>query len=101
MFNNLSIVYWILNRLRSYSFAKLSSLSAYTSVHDYDCISETFLDSSFDLIDSNLQLKRYDVFHADHHDDVKRGRVCIYYKEYLPIMILAVNILQECIMCNI
>ena len=37
------------------------------------------------------------MYRADHHSDVKRGRVCTYYKTMLPLKVLTTNLLQECI----
>ena len=33
----------------------------------------------------------------DHPSDVKRGRVCIYYKTMLPLKAFSTSFLQECI----
>ena len=35
--------------------------------------------------------------HADHPSGNRSGRVCIYYKESLPIKMLNINYIQECI----
>ena len=37
------------------------------------------------------------MYRADHHSNVKRGRVCTYYKTMLPLKVLSTNFLQECI----
>ena len=34
---------------------------------------------------------------SDHHVNSRRGGVCIYYKSYLPLQIISVNYLSECI----
>ena len=34
---------------------------------------------------------------VDHPSDVKRGRVCIYYKTILSLKVLSANVPQECI----
>ena len=37
------------------------------------------------------------MYRADHPSGNRRGGVCIYYKESLPIKMLIINYLQECI----
>ena len=51
--------------------------------HNFICLSETYLDSS--TPDGLLEIDRYNLVRADHPDNVKRGGVCIYYKEPLPV----------------
>ena len=51
--------------------------------HDFICLSETYLDSS--TPDSLLEIDGYNLICADHPDNVKRGGVCIYYKESRPV----------------
>ena len=34
---------------------------------------------------------------SDHHSNNKRGGVCIYYKEVLPLRVINVNYFNECI----
>ena len=70
----LSICHFNINSLAAHNFAKLSSLNAFNSVHDFDiiCLSESFLDSSFSTDDSNLALRGYKLVRADHPSDVKR-----------------------------
>ena len=83
-----SIFHWNLSSICAHNFAKLSLLRAYMSVHKFDiiCLSETYLDSSID--DENL---------ADHPSNKKRGGICIYYKNFLPLKLTGVRLLDECI----
>ena len=71
------------NRFKN--FNKVSLLNAYTSLHSFDiiCLSETYLDSSILSHDLNLEVQGYDLIRADHPSNVKRGGVCIYYKNHL------------------
>ena len=64
-------------------------LEAYNALHNYDiiCISEIFLDSSHSYGDHSLKLEGYELIRADHPNNTKRGGVCIYYKEHLPLKI--------------
>ena len=54
---------------------------AYITVHKFDiiCLSETYLDSSAQTDDDNLEIAGYDIARADHPTNTKRG-ICIYDK---------------------
>ena len=68
-------------------------------MHNFDiiCISESYLNSENSSSDDNLNMTGYNMIRADHPSGNRRGRVCIYYKESLPIKMLNINYLQECI----
>ena len=53
--------------------------------HDFICLSETYLDSS--TPDGLLEIDGYILVRADHTNNIKRGGVCIYYKESLTIRV--------------
>ena len=100
---NLKVCHWNLNSLPSHNFAKLTSLQAYNTLHKFDiiCISETYLDSSISINDTDLNLDGYKIIRADHPLNLKRGGVCIYFKESLPLNILNVSPLQECLVVEV
>ena len=57
------------------------------------CLSETYLDSS---IPSNIiDTEGYKLVCSDHPDNVKRGGVCIYYKESLPVRVTNLPFFKE------
>ena len=62
---------------------------------DINCLSETELDSSTRPDDDNLETTGYDIARADHPSNTKRGGVCIYYKECLPLRVLNIVFLNE------
>ena len=64
---------------------------------DVICLSETYLDSSISNDDDNLEIPGYDLFRADHPSNTKQGGVCIYYRNSLPLKILNIQYLHECI----
>ena len=64
-------------------------------------ISETFLDSSFSSDLRKLTIENYTMVRNDHHNNVKSGGVCLYYKSCLPIRILNIAILNECVTLSI
>ena len=82
---SLSICHWNLNSISAHNYFKLSLLRAYLAFHKFDiiCLSETYLNSSNSPDD-------------DHPLNSKRGGVCIYYKNYLPLRIISVNYLSVC-----
>ena len=93
----LSICHWNLNRICAHNFSKLSLLRAYVSIHKFDiiCLSETYLDSSID--DESLEISRYYLIRSDHPSNKTRGGICIYYKNFLPLKVTGVRLLEECI----
>ena len=92
-----SICHWNLNSICAHNSAKLSLLRAYVSVHKFDiiCLSETYLDSSID--DEGLEISGYYLIRSDHPSNKKRGGSCIYYKNFLPLKLTGVRLLDECI----
>ena len=64
-------------------------------MYKYDCIclSETYLDST--TPDNLLKIDGYNLVRADHPDNIKRGGVCIYYKESLPVRVISLPYLKE------
>ena len=65
------------------------------------CISETFLDSSFEPDDKDLMLDGYKLIRSDHPSNTKRGVVCIYYKESLVVCLVDITSLPECLVCEV
>ena len=84
---SLSFCHWNLNSISAHDFVKVSLLEAYNAIHKFDiiCLSETFLNSSLQNDDHSLVLNGYKLVRADNPSDLKRGGVCIYFKESLPI----------------
>ena len=95
----LSICHWNLNRILAHDYSKLFLLKAYISVHKFDiiCLSETYLDSTVPLDDDNLVISGYNLIRSDHPSNTKRGGVCLYYKNYLPLRVLNISYLKECL----
>ena len=56
-----------------------------------------YLDSSISSDDDILEIPGYDLFRADHSSNTKWDCVCIYYKNSLPLKILNIQYLHECI----
>ena len=94
-----SICHWNLSSITADNFAKLSLLTAYNLVHSFNiiCLSETYLNSETPPNDTRLELPGYNLLRSDHPSNNKRGDVCVYYKSTLPLRILNISNLDECI----
>ena len=70
-------------------------LKAYNSTykHDFICLLEIYYDST--TPDSFLEISRYNLILADHADNIKRGGVCIYYKESLNFRVIRLPYLNQ------
>ena len=95
----LSICHWNLNNIFGHIFIKLSVLRAYISLNKIDiiCLSETYLNSSISPDNDNLELPGYDLVRTDNPTNTKRGGVCIYYHNSLPLKVIDIQLLNECI----
>ena len=49
----------------------------------------------------DLEILGYDLIRADHPSNSKRGGVCVYYRNSLPLKILDIFYLQECIVFDL
>ena len=54
------------------------------------------LDSS--ISDNLIDIEGYKLIRADHPDDIKRGGVCIYYKESLPVRAISLSSFKEALL---
>ena len=77
---SLSICHWNLNSMWVENFSKLTQISAFLNVYDFDifCLSETFLDSSIADDDQRLKIDGYDLHRCDHPSNSRRGGVYVY-----------------------
>ena len=93
-----SICHWNLNSMTTHNYNKILLLKVYLAVYKFDivCLSETYFDSKTLPDDDNLDISGYNLVCLDHPNS-KRGGICIYYKEALPLRVVNVNYLNECI----
>ena len=79
-----------LTSISAHNFIKLSLLPAYISINKVDiiCLSETSLDSGISSADFNLELPGYNLVRANNPTNTKRGGVCIYYQNSLPLKVI-------------
>ena len=89
-----SICHWNLNSIFAHNFAKIFLLKAYLAIHKFDiiCLSETYIDSSIPTNNDNLDIDGYNLVRSDHPSD---------YKNYLPLQVININYLNECIFFDI
>ena len=101
---SLSVCHWNLNSLWVNNFEKISLISAFLNTHQFDilCLSETFLDSSIADNDPRLLIEGYNLLRSDNSSNVKKGGVCLYYKEVLPLVNrIDLSNLNECLVCEL
>ena len=99
---NFPIAHWNVNSIAAQNCVKLSQLESDNAIHTYDliCLSETWLDSATSLDSNDLSLKSYNLHRVDDSDDVKKGGVCVYYKETLAVHFLQTK-LDQCIVSEV
>ena len=97
--SNISICHWNLNSISAHNYIKLFLVKAYIAIHKFDiiCLSETYFDSSTSSDDDNLAISGYNLIRSDHPSNNKRSDACMYYKNFLPLCVLGIQYLQECI----
>ena len=59
------------------------------------CLSESYLDASVSSDNDNLNVNGYKSVRADHHGNVKRGGVSVYFKKSSPVRYLPDSYLKE------
>ena len=98
-YKSFSICHWNLNGITSHNFIKVSLLTVYESIHDFDIIYlfETYLNSETLSNDENLSEPVYKLIRVDHPANTKRGGVWIYFMESLPLKLYNVSYLNKCI----
>ena len=87
-FSPTKFCHWNLNGLAAHDFIKVRLIEAFVSTHSFDilCLSETFLDSTIDFNDENINSNGYSIIRADHPSNNKCGGVCIFFKQSLPLI---------------
>ena len=93
----LSTCRWNLNSISEHNFIKSSFLRPNISMNKIDiiCLSETYSDSSIPFDDENLELPGYNLVRTDNPTNTKRGGVCIYYHNSLPLKVNDIQVLKN------
>ena len=97
-----SICHWNFNSISGhdfYDYSWLFLLKAYIVLHKFDfiCLSETCLDSTIPYDDDKLQIPGNNLILSDHPSNTKGGIACIYYKSSLPLRVINIGYLHECL----
>ena len=89
--------------MTAHNFEKINLLKAYNTINKFDviCLSESYLDSSIASDNDDLNIKRYNLYRADHPNNVKRGALCAYIRGSLLVRYLSNAYLQECLILEI
>ena len=84
-----------LNSISAHYYSKLFLLKAYISVHKFEitCLSEIYFDPTVLLDDDNFVISGYNLIRSDHPSNTKRGGVCLYYENYLPLRVVNISYL--------
>ena len=100
---NFSICHWNSNSIIAHNFAKVNLLQAYNTIHDFDtiCLSKSYLDSTVSSDNDNLYIRDYKLVRTDDPLNIKRGGVCVYFKESLPVSCLPNPYLKECLLFEV
>ena len=85
---NIKFCHFNLNRLTAHGFIKVPLMEAFITTSNFDIIylSETFVDSTTPNGDENIQFNGYSLLRTDHPSGIKCVGVCIYFKEFLPLI---------------
>ena len=94
-----SICHWNLNSIAAHNFSKISLWRAYNAVHNDDiiCLSETYLNHGTLSDNEKLKVQGYELISVNHSSNQKRGGICIYHKDFLPIKVNNTSCLKECL----
>ena len=88
-----------MNSLTAHNFEKVNLLEAYNTVNKFDiiCLSESVLYSSILTESNNRKINEYKMVRTDHRNSIKRGGVCAYAREFLPVCNFSNSCLTECL----
>ena len=81
----------------SHNFEKINLLEAYIGINKFDviCLSKSYLDSSITCDNDDLNIKGYNLYRADHPNNVKGDGVSANIRESLPVRCLSNAYLQN------
>ena len=64
-------------------------------------LSESYLDASVSSDNDNLNINGYKLVRADHPENVKRGVVCVYFRESLPVRCFPSSYSKKCLILEV
>ena len=79
--------------------SKVYYQKSFNALHNYEliCLSEMYLSPSVSSTLNSFNIDGYNIVRSDHPSGSKRGGVCCYFKESLPIRILKITPMTECL----
>ena len=85
--NCLKFFHWYLNSICARDNIKISLIEAYNSIHRFDVIalSKSMVNSSISNEDIFIEGFSKEIYRNDHLSNTKKGGVCLYFREGLPI----------------
>ena len=84
-YSSLSFYHWNLNGLTAHDCINPLWYKLILPIKIF-CLSEAFLNSSIQSYDHKLKIDGYNLIRFDHPSDSKKGGVCIYYKQRIPLI---------------
>ena len=98
-----SVCHWNLNSLAADNFEKVGLLEAFNTVNKFEiiCVCESYLDSTFSSDNEDINIKGFKLVRADHPNNIKRGGVCAYVREPLPVRVVLNHHLSECLILEV
>ena len=74
-------------------------MKAYIILHKFDiiCSPETYLESTSPTDDDKLQIPGFTLIRYDHPSNAKHSGVCLYYRSTLPLRVINIGYLNECL----
>ena len=102
--NSLKFCHWNLDSIVVNGFIKIPLIEAHNSFYNYDLIalSETYLDSSITNETISLTGFSKEIFRCDHPDGMKRGGICLFFKDILTIKQRNdLQVMDDCIISKI
>ena len=98
--SNISICHWNLNSISAHNYTKLFLLKAYIAIHKFDIICYQKHTLILVLLLTMIIWQFQGTICSDHPSNNKRGGICIYYKHFLPLRVLSINISKNLSISN-
>ena len=97
--HSFSICHWNRTSLTAHNYLKVSLLRAYVAIKKFDvvCLSQPYLICLTYLVMKIFIFSAITYSGPTIHQMQKKGGICIYLKNSLPLKVLDIQLLQECI----
>ena len=94
----ISFCHWNLNRIAAHNFSKVSLLQAMATTHEFNiiCLSETFFDSLFNLLDDEINVEGNNLLKADHLMIIRAEELVCILKNTFQFQDLMICVIYQC-----